>query len=62
MGLGLRVVDDEPEAAEFADNHAEIIGIPAGRATPEDVKIAEDFASELAELSILHYDRHDCYI
>ncbi len=62
MGLGLRVVDDEPDAADFSDNHAEIIGIPAGRATPEDVKIAEDFASELAELSTLHYDRHDSYI
>lgn len=62
IGLGLRIADDESDPADFSDNHAEIIGIPAGRGTPEDVKIAEDFASELSELSSLHYDRLDIYI
>ena len=61
VALGLEVVDDEPNAEDFSDNHAEIIGIPVGRETHEEVKAAEDFASELAELSTLHYDREDKY-
>ena len=48
--LGLEVVDDDPEASDFSENHAEIIGIPANPTTLEEKKRAEDFASELAAL------------
>lgn len=59
LNLGLQIVEDEPRAPEFRENHAQIIGIPIDRTTPAHVKLAEDFASSLAEMSSLHYDRHE---
>ncbi|MDQ2855147.1 MAG: hypothetical protein M3R68_02370 [Acidobacteriota bacterium] len=56
--LGLGVVDDEPDAPDLSENHAEIIRIPT---TSEDKKRAEDLATDLAAVSTLHYDRHDIY-
>ncbi len=61
IDLGLEVVDDDPEAPDFSENHAEIIGIPVNPMTLEEKKRVEDFASELAALSFLHYDRNDSY-
>ena len=60
--VGLQVAEDEPNDPEFAQNHAQIMGIPTERSTLEDVKIAEDFASLLAEMSNLHYDRHNRFL
>jgi hypothetical protein len=62
IDLGLEVVDDDPKAPDFSENHAEIIGIPINSTTLEEKKRAEDFASELAALSSLHYDRNDSYV
>lgn len=60
--LGLTVVDDEPNAPDFSENHAEITQIPANPATDEERRRAEDFATDLANLSTLHYDRHNRYV
>jgi hypothetical protein len=59
--LGLLVVDDEPDAPDFSENHAEITNIPINPVTLEERKRAEDLASDLAEISTLHYDRYDKY-
>jgi len=56
-GLGLNVVDDEPEALDFTENHAEINGIPINPATEEEIRRAEHLADDLANLSSLHFDR-----
>ena len=42
--LGLRVVDDEAEARDFSENHAEIKGIPVNPATEEEMKAEVDHA------------------
>lgn len=60
-GLGLEVVDDEPDASDFSPNHAEINQIPINPATFEEKRRAEDFATELADLSTLYYDRYNSY-
>ena len=57
--LGLRVVDDEPDALDHSENHAEITNIPFNPVTLEEKKRVEDLASALAEISRLHYDRYD---
>ena len=57
--VGLEVVDDEPDAFDFSENHAEIILIPLNPTTFEEKQRVEDLASELAELSRLHYDRYN---
>ena|SRR6266853_7026321 len=59
--LGLRVVDDEPAARDFSENHAEITQIPINPMTVEEKQRAEDLATELAALSSLHFDRYDSY-
>ena len=59
--LGLRVVDDDPNAPDFSENHAEIIGIPTNPTTLEEMKQVEDFASNLAAISVLYYDRYGKY-
>ncbi len=59
--LGLRVVDDEPAARDFSENHAEITQIPINPMTVEEKQRAEDLATELAGLSSLHFDRYDSY-
>ena|SRR5260370_11883119 len=59
--LGLRVEDDEPDDPAFSENHAEIKGIPVNPRTDEDKLLAEDFATDLAALSSLHYDRFQTY-
>ncbi|MEK6321588.1 MAG: hypothetical protein AABN33_07890 [Acidobacteriota bacterium] len=46
-GLGLGVVDDEPDAPDFSPNHAEINKIPINPTTFEEKRRAEDLASEL---------------
>jgi hypothetical protein len=61
-GLGLAVVDDEPDAADFSENHAEITQIPVNPVTDEDRRRLEDLATDLANLSTLHYDRHNSYV
>lgn len=60
-GLGLGVVDDDPDAPDFSPNHAEINQIPINPTTDEEILRAEDFATDLADLSTLYYDRHDSY-
>jgi len=57
--LGLTVVDDELDSADFSENHAEITNIPINPVTNEEKKRVEDLASDLAEISSLHYDRYD---
>jgi len=59
--LGLEVVDDNPDAADFSENHAEIVGIPIDPVTVEDKQRAEDLASDLADFSSLYYDRFGSY-
>jgi hypothetical protein len=59
--LGLRVIDDEPDALDFSENHAEITQIPINPTTLEEKRRVEDLATDLAELSALHYDRYDSY-
>ncbi len=59
--LGLKVVDDEPDAPNYSENHAEITNIPFNPVTLEEKKRVEDLASALAEISRLHYDRYDKY-
>ena len=61
-GLGLQVVDDEPDAVDFSENHAQIIGIPVNPATDDEKRRAEDLATDLAELSTLHHDRRGIYV
>ncbi len=53
--LGLELRDDDPTSAEFAENHAEIRGLPPF----EDPLHAEGAATQLAEIASLHYDRHE---
>ena len=60
--LGVRVVDDDPDAADFSENHAEIVDLPFSPATDEERRLAEDLATDLANLSSLHYDRYDNYL
>jgi hypothetical protein len=60
--LGLAVVDDEPDAPDFSENHAEITRIPINPTTFDEKQRAEDLATELANLSTLHYDRHNSYV
>lgn len=60
-GLGLGVVDDEPDAPDFSSNHAEINQIPINPTTDEETRRAEDLATDLADLSTLYYDRYDSY-
>lgn len=56
-GLGLEVFDDKSESPTYSPNHAEITGLP-----PFEEKLrAEDRATELVTISILHYDRYDSY-
>jgi len=55
----LTVVDDELDSADFSENHAEITNIPINPVTNEEKKRVEDLASDLAEISSLHYDRYD---
>lgn len=57
--LGLEVHDDEPNAVDYSENHASIVGIPENPTTKEDVEQVNDFYAKLAELSRLHYDRLD---
>src|SRR5437588_9108143 len=57
--LGLRVVDDRPNAPDFSENHAEITNIPTSPVTFEEKKLAEHLAYDLAEISILHHDLYD---
>jgi hypothetical protein len=59
--LGLMVVDDEPDSPDFSENRAEIIEIPINPVTDEEKLRAEDLATDLANLSTLHYDRYDNY-
>jgi hypothetical protein len=59
--LGMMVVDDEPDAPGFSENHAEITNIPFDPLTLEEKKRVEDLASVLAEISSLHYDRYEKY-
>lgn len=59
--LGLGVVDDEADAPEFSPNHAEIKQIPINPTTFEEIRRAEDLATDLADLSTLYYDRYDSY-
>jgi hypothetical protein len=59
--LGLAVVDDEPDALDFSENHAEITELPINPVTDEERRRAEDLATDLANLSSLHYDRNDNY-
>ncbi len=59
--LGLGVVDDEPDAADFSPNHAEINQIPINPTTDEEKRRAEDLATDLADLSTLYYDRYNSY-
>jgi hypothetical protein len=60
-GFGMTVIDDEPDAPDFSENHAEITSIPLDPVTLEEKKRAEDLASVLAEISSLHFDRYDKY-
>jgi hypothetical protein len=60
-GLGPGLVDDDPEAPDFSENHAEITQIPINPTTDEERLRAEDLATDLANLSTLHYDRHNSY-
>jgi hypothetical protein len=60
--LGLGVVDDEPGSPNFSENHAEITQIPINPTTFEERQLAEDLATDLAELSTLYYDRYDRYV
>ena len=59
--LGLEVVDDEPNAPDFSQNHAEINQIPINPTTLEEIRRAEDLATDIADLSTVHYDRYDTY-
>lgn len=60
-GLGLGVIDDEPDAPDFSPSHAEINQIPINPTTDEEIRRAEDLATDLADLSSLYYDRYDSY-
>jgi len=59
--LGLAVVDDDPNATDFSENHAEITQIPVNPTTDEGRRRLEDLATDLANRSTLHYDRHNSY-
>lgn len=61
-GLGLGVVDDEPDAPGFSSIHAEINQIPINPTSLEEKRRAEDLATDLADLSTLFYDRYDSYV
>src|SRR5215216_6184719 len=41
-GLGLDVRDDDPNAEDYWENHASIVGIPVNPETEEDTQRAED--------------------
>lgn len=60
--LGLRVMDDQPNAHDYNENHAEITGLPIAPETLEGKQRVEDLAHDLAELSSLHYDRFSKYV
>jgi hypothetical protein len=59
--LGLRVIDDRPDAHDYNENHAEIMGLPINPETLKEKQRVEDLAHELAELSSLYYDRFAKY-
>ena len=59
--LGLEVLDDEPDAENYSENHASIIGIPVHPENDEELKRAEDLRTHLASLSTLNYDRYGRY-
>lgn len=58
-GLGLAVLDDAPEADDYWENHASIMGIPVNPETKEETQRAEDLRTFLARLARLHYDRYE---
>jgi hypothetical protein len=57
LALGLTIGNDEPDAPQFNENHAEILGLPPH----ENPREAEDAATLLAARARLHYDRHNNY-
>src|SRR5215207_7197543 len=49
-GIGLRVLDDDPEAPDYWENHASIVGIPVNPETEEEAQWAEDLRTFLARM------------